>query len=417
MRKIFATIFYLAILPALAGAPPTMSGEADPEVTEKLGNEAAALASLFRSPWRNARSALGIVFSPAVPELSAEVVPTPDGRVLMLNGSPGRWDSDFGLRRKVYSALLMAAAGVPAARGECRALPPWVVAAATRRLAAQHGEERLLGGNFRAPVLRALLESGKLPPARIVQAADPEQFTPATLAWTEELAAALFLAGGKRLASAEYLRRCGENAAKKRPSVAADLVWMPRTPEQLEARFADFARRMAWHELDPRPARWALKRLEELRRIKLPELDESGKPVPDKFIECDVLELSERLKGRPDAAAQASAAHQRFFEFCTGDSRRVKTAGALFTDLVGYADKPPLWYSSKLKRALDRLYAELRRREKLGRFLDEADLRYAPVRRCCRNRLKSMEYLDRCSLLIPTDRREWFSDRVGEDRP
>lgn len=414
MRKIFATIFLGAVFPALAGAPPELMGEADPGVPDKLYDTAASLATLFRSPWRKSTSALMIVFSPAVPERSAELGRGSGKWVLMLNGSPGRWNSDFALRRKVFSALLLAASGARMIRGESRALPPWVVAAATRRLDAQKREERLLGGNFRSPVLRALLERGKLPAAAAVRAADPERFTPAMLAWTDELAAALFFAGGKKLASADYLRRCGENAAGGVPAGESDRFWMPDKPEELEARFSETARRMAWHELSPRPARRGLELLAALRKIRMPVLDDSGKPVPDKTIECDVLELAERLRGRPDAASLSGETRRRFFEFCFGDSRRVKAAGALFSDLIGQAHRPPLWYSSKLNRALDRLYAELRRREKLDAYMTDADFRHSPVRRHFRRRLESLDFLDRESSLLSGSRRAWFARSSGE---
>ena len=407
MRKIFATIFLLAALPRLAGAPPELLGEADPEVPGRLHDQAAALAALFRSPWRDSRTALRIVFSPAVPEFSAETGRASGKRVLMLNGSPGRWNEDFGLRRKLFSALLLAASDAPFAPGESRALPAWVVAAASRRLEAQRREERLLGGNFRAPAVRALLERGKLPAAEAVRTADPEHFTPAARAWAGELAAALFLAGGKKLASGGYLRRCGENALKKLPAGEADRFWMPGKPEELETAFALSARRMAWHELAPRPAPLALKRLEELRKIKVPELDASGNPVPDKFVEFDVLELADKLRDRPDAAVLAAGVRRRFFDFCSGDSRRVRTAGALLSDLVGRAHRPPLWYASKLDRALDRLYAELRRRERIEAFMTDADFRYAPVRRHYPRRLESVEFLLRESPLLPGSRRGW----------
>ena len=408
MRKIFTTISLLIAAAAVPAAPPELLGESDPGVQSALYDDAMVLSSLFRSPWRNSRTALTLAFSPAVPERSAELQQRSGRWYLMLNGSPGRWNDDFGLRRRIYSALLLAASDAPLTPGESRALPPWVVAALGRQLEARRGEERLLRGNYRAPVLRALMERGKIPEAETVRNTDPERFPKAAQAWAGELSRALFLAGDRKLASPKYLRRCGELARLNLSPLDADRMWNNKDAADAQRAFAAAVRRLAWHDLAPRPARWALRRLDELRRLELPLLDETGKPVPEKSEICDVLELADKLAERPDAAELAALFRRRFFDFCAGDSRRVKAAGFLLADLVGHAHNPPLWYRSRLERALERLYAELRRRERLDACLDREEFRHAPVRRTFRRRLETVEEFNAGSSLLPAESRKWF---------
>lgn len=290
-------------------------------------------------------------------------------------------------------------------------MPPWVVAAATRRLAVRKVEERLIGGNHRAPVLRALLEKDELPKVEVVVSADPERLTPAAEAWEEELADALYMAAGKRLASPDYLKFCAENACRRRPAAETDRFWMRDKLQEPQERFAESARRLAWHELNPRPARRTIALLAVKRRVSMPLLDENGEPVPDKFLECDITELAEKLRGRPDAERIASGAKYAIRELGSGDSRRVKKACAQLAELVGYAVDPPFRYASRLRAALETLEAELARREKLGKWLDEADLRRAPVRRHFRNRLRSAEFLRRGESLLPEAAREYLDRR------
>ena len=312
MRKIFAIIFLLPLVNALAGAEPEFSGEADPATIDALRTEARMLASIFRTPWSRSGVKLAVVFSPAVPANSAEVQKSDDGFVLMLCGSRGDGRYDFAFRRKLFSVLLAAAAGVPPTVGEDAMLPPWLIAALEHRLLSIKHEERLLAGNRRGQVLRALAEAGRCPAAATVLGADPRNFDPGALAWMEELSRALLALGGRQVTSAEYIKTCAEHAAAADQPVAAPFPG--GDGGELQNRFAAALRNFAWHTLSPRPARWAMKTFAELRKVKLPVLDETGKPAAGKFEECDLVEIGEKLRDRPDAAQIAGELKKRIQE-------------------------------------------------------------------------------------------------------
>ena len=254
--KIFSTILLLTALSAANAGNFVTTGEAAPEVQQRLTETAHLLTRIFRSPWRHSRSDLTVTFSPAVPEYSAEVQFKSGEPFLMLNGSPDL-RRNVVWRRKLYSAILLAAADARLRPGENAALPPWLIPALDMILEARRYEERLLVGNRRSPVLRALLEQGKLPPPETVRRADPADFDPAARFWAEELGRALFFAAGKKFASPGGLRECF--AAESR-GADPDKCWLPREPGKLERDFRTAARVLAWHELAPRPARWSLRR-------------------------------------------------------------------------------------------------------------------------------------------------------------
>ncbi len=410
--KIFSTFWALSLLLTLAGGEITTTGEAPAGVPEALLDTAQRLAKLFRIPWRKSPSQLTVAFSPAVPEHSAELEYSSGRYYLMLNGAPGL-ERDFLRTRKLYSALLAGAVGAKFRRGETRALPPWAVAATERILAARRSEERLLIGNRRSPVLRALLEQGKLPPPETVRRADPADFDPAARFWAEELGRALFFAAGKKFASPGGLRECF--AAESR-GADPDKCWLPREPGKLERDFRTAARVLAWHELAPRPARWSLRRFAELRKLRMPELDADGRAVPDRFVEFDVLELGDRMKGRPDAAARCAEFRHRFFEFSAGDSHPVQAAITELADLAAAAADPPFRYGARLRRAVGEIENLLKRREVLDAWLDEADRRHAPARRAFRRRLECIAWLNARDSLLGAAERKWVDECEKEFR-
>jgi hypothetical protein len=404
--KIFTTILLLSAFLSAAGGEILTTGEAPEEVQRELADTAARITKIFRVPYRRSPRDLVIAFSPAVPESSAELQFRGGKYVLMLNGSPGR-DADLVWKRKVYSALLLAAAGAPFRPGETHALPPWTIAALDRMLAARQREERLLAGNRRSPVMSALLGRDKLPAVAAVHGANPADFDPAARFWMEESARALFLAGGKKLASAEYLLRC----AGAEPSGAdPDLYWLPADPKRRERDFRLAARIVAWHEHAPRPARWTIRKFAELRKLKMPVLDEKGAPVPEKFVEFDVSEVAERLRGRPDAKARCMEFHDRFLEFSFGDSHPARLAISELADLMSYADDPPFRYNARLRDRLEKIDTVLKRQEALERYLAEADFRYAPARRAFRYRLTGIEWANARSALLSQAAREWVNE-------
>ena len=410
MRKIFAIIFLLPLVLVLAGAEPEFSGEADPATVEALRDEARKLAMFFRTPWSRTGVKLAVVFSPAVPATSAEVQKIGDGYVLMLCGAPGDSRYDFALRSKLFSVLLAAAAGAAPRTGrDASLLPPWLVAALEHRLRAGKHEERLLAGNRRTPVLRALAEAGKIPAPAAVLGADPRNFDPGARAWMEELSRVLFALGGREAASAKFIKTCAAHAAAK--GAAADV---PFPKGDGRNNFPDALRRVAWHLLSPRPARWALKTFAEVRKVKLPVLDEAGKPVPDKFEECDLAEIGDKLKDRPDAPQIAGGLKKRIFDFAAGDSRRVGIAVAELSELAGTAHRPPFRYRAKLEQAIEKVLAEMRRREKIDAYMSEADFNYAPTRRAFGHRLSCIDFCDDGGSLLSAEGREWLDRRERE---
>ena len=412
MRKIFAIIFLLPLAHLLAGAEPEFSGEADPVAVEALRGEARALAALFRTPWRRSGVRLAVVFSPAVPANSAEVQPGGDGFVLMLCGNPADGRYDFAFRNKLFSTLLLAAAGIPPATGENAVLPPWLVAALEHRLRMVKFAERLFTGNRRAPVLRALAEAGRIPKVQAVLGADPRGFDPGARAWMEELSRVLLVLGGRKVASAEYLKTCAEHAAAG--GGATGVPFPGEDGRELESRFAETLRRFGWHMLAPRPARWALKTFAELRRMKLPVLDEAGKPVPDKFEEFDLVEIGEKLEGRPDAEPIAGGLKKRLGDFAAGDSRRVNGAIFALAELAGAAARPPFRYRAKLEQAVARVVAELERREKIDAYMREAEFSRAPVRRAFGCRIECIGFFAAGGSLLSAEGKAWLDRREQE---
>ena len=410
--KIFSTFWALAALLTCPGGEITTAGEAPPRVPEEFLETAQRIVKLFRITWRRSPSHLTVAFSPAVPERSAELELRKGRYILMLNGSPGL-ERDFDRTRKVYGALLLAAAGAEPPRGDTRALPPWVAAALERILAARRAEERLLVGNRRSPVLRALMARGKLPEPAAVLRVDPGNFDPAARFWAEEACRALFYAGGKRLASSAYLLNC---AKAERQGADPDRFWLPEAPGKLERNFRTAARVLAWHELAPRPARWALRRFAELRKLRMPELDDKGEPIPDRFVEFDVLEVADRLKDRPDAAERSAEFRRRFFEFAAGDSHSGYQAITGLAELVALAADPPFRYGARLRRQVAEIEEILKRREAVDDCLAAADLRYAAVRRAFRRRLECIEWLNARSPLLGGAERAWVDKCEAEFR-
>lgn len=410
--KIFSTFWALSLLLTLAGGEITTTGEAPAGVPEAVLDTAQRIAKLFRIPWRKSPSRLTVAFSPAVPEHSAELEYRSGRYYLMLNGAAGS-ERDFARTRKVYSAILAGAVGAKFRRGETRALPPWAVAAAERILAARRNEERLLVGNRRSPVLRALLERGKLPDPETVRRVDPAAFDPAARFWAEELSRALFFAAGKKFYSPAYLREC---FAAERRGADPDRCWLPGVSGKLERDFRTAARVLAWHELAPRPARWTLRRFAELRKLRMPELDADGKAVPDRFVEFDVLEIADRLKGRPDAAARCAEFRHRFFEFGAGDSRPAQAAITELAELMAMAADPPFRYGARLRRTIGEIESVLKRQESLDAWLDEADRRHAPARRAFRRRLECIAWLNARGSLLGTAERKWADECEAEFR-
>lgn|GEM_PF-6309105 len=410
--KIFSTFWALLALLTAAAGEITTTGEAPPGAAEQLLETARRLTRMFRVPWRRSNASLTVAFSPAVPEHSAELAFRRGRYYLMLNGSPGL-ERDFGRTRKVFSALLLAAAEAKPSRGETRALPPWSVAALERILAARRCEERLLVGNRRSPVLRALLERGKVPGPAAVLRVDPERFDPAARFWAEELGRALFVAAGKRFASPDGLRFC---AAAERKGVDPDRFWIPAEPGKLERNYRTAVRMLAWHELAPRPGRWSLGRFAELRKLRMPELDAEGRAVPERFVEFDVVEAGSRLKGRPDAEARCIEFRHRFFEFAFGDSPAAQQALTTLAEQLMLAGDPPFRYEAKLRQLVDELEAIWRRQAALDAFIDAADLRYAPVRRAFRRRLESIEFLNARTSPLGAAERAWVDKCEAEFR-
>jgi len=408
--KIFSTILLLAALPSVFAGEFATTGEASPGVPEKLEETTHRLVRAFRSPWRNSRTGLTVAFSPAVPEESAEVQYRNGRPTLVLNGSSDLRRS-FRWRRKFYGAVLLAAAGAHLRSGESSALPAWLVSALDMFLEARAFEERLLIGNRRSPVLRALQENGRMPAAATVLRTDPENFDPAAAAWARELSRAMFFAGGRRLASPGYLRNCGIAAEKK---TDPDLWWIG-TQERLEKDFGRTARRIAWHELAPRPARWTRKKLAELRRVKLPVLDERGNPTAN-FEEFDVSELAQHLRDRPDAHERCVEIHRRFFDFCPGDSRAARMALSELAELVAQAEKPPFRHEARMRRQLEKIDGILTRQEKLDRYMKAEDARRAPARRAFRVRLEYIEYFNAASALSSGEARRWIDGVEAEFR-
>jgi len=408
--KIFSTILAIAALSGSFAGELTTAGEAAAGVPERVTETAHRAAKIFRAPWRNSPTGLTIAFSPAVPEESAELQCRTGAPTLMLNGSPDLRRS-FVWRRKYYSALLLAAAGARLHSGETRALPPWLVSALDMMLEVRMFEERLLIGNRRSPVLRYLLENDRLPAAETVRRSDPENFDPATAAWARELSRAIFFAGERKTASTGYLKNCAAAEAK---GVDPDLWWISSS-EQLDHDFRRAARRIAWHELSPRPARWTRKKFAELRRVSLPVLDDQGKPT-EKTEEFDILELAERLRGRPDASRRCAEIYRRFFDFCSGDSRPAQQALAGFAALVGQAEDPPFRYKSKMRHQIELIDKVLARQEKLDDFMTAEDRRRAPARRALRVRLEYIEEFNASSALSSAAARGWIDKVEAEFR-
>ena len=405
-RKIFSTILVLTALGRAAAGTFTTDGESAPGVPERLTETAHRLTRIFHVPWRNSRTGLAVVFSPAVPEYSAEVQFRSGTPFLVLNGSPDLRRSVVW-RRKLYGAILLAAASGDLRRGENDVLPRWLTPALDMILEARQYEEQLLVGNRRSPVLGALLENGRLPSAAAVRAIDPERLDPAAAAWARELARALFLSGGRKIASAVYLRCCAAAGGGD-----PDMLWLP-SPEKQESGFKLAARRAAWHNLAPRPARWTRRKFAELRKLKLPVLDEQGNPT-DKFEEFDVLELAERLRERPDARRRCAEFHSVFAEFCPGDSRPAQQALAGFAELVAQAADPPFRYESRLRRQLKLIDEVLARQEKLDEYMKDMERRHAPARRDCRIRLEYIEGVNAASSTLPAAARRWVDEREAE---
>ena len=406
--KIFSTILALAALLGVAAGEFTVTGEAEKDVPERITWTAQRLARIFRSPWRNSHHGLTVAFSPAVPELSAEVQIRGKSPTLMLNGSADLQRS-VEWRRKVYGTFLLAAANGRLRSGENAVIPPWLTPALDRLLEARRYEERLLGGNRRSPVLGALLENDRLPRADAVRAIDPARFDPAALAWARELSRALFVSGRRKIASPGYLHRCGE-AGRKDP----DLWWLAR-PEKQEREFRTAARRLAWHSLAPRPARWTRKKLVEIRKLQLPALNDEGKPT-GKFEEFDVLELADRLSERPDAPLQCAAFFRVFAEFSVGDSHPAHQALAALADLVGQAADPPFRWEAKMRDKLEEIEVILARQEKLDDYMKAMERRYAPARRSHRTRLEYIEAFNSASCLFSKAARRWVDEREAEFR-
>ena len=96
--------------------------------------------------------------------------------------------------------------------------------------------------------------------------------------------------------------------------------------------------------------------------------DENGNPT-DKFEEFDILELAERLRGRPDSRRRCAEIRGIFAEFCPGDSRSVQQALADFAELVGQAADPPFRYESRLRQQLKLIDELLARQEKLDEYM------------------------------------------------
>ena len=129
-----------------------------------------------------------------------------------------------------------------------------------------------------------------------------------------------------------------------------------------------------------------------------------------------MLELPERLKGRPDARARCTEFHRRFLDFVPGDSRRSQEALAGFAKLVGESIDPPFRHAARMRRQLEEISRVLERKEKLDRYLDEEDRRRAPARRGCRVRLECIEELNASSSLLSEAARRWVDGREAEFR-
>ena len=404
--KIFSTILALTALSRAFAGSFTTVGEAAPGVPERLTDTAHRLTKIFRVPWRNSHRGLTVAFSPAVPEYGTELQFRSGAPFLLLNGSPDlRRDAVW--RRKLYGTILLAAANGRLRTGENDVLPRWLLPALDLILEARQYEEQLLVGNRRSPVLGALLENDRLPPAAAVRAIDPGRLDPAAAAWARELARAFFFSGGRKIASGAYLRCCGAAGGGD-----PDLLWLP-SPEKQESEFKLAARRAAWHNLAPRPARWTRRKFAELRKLKLPVLDERG-GMTDKFEEFDVLELAERLRERPDARLRCAEFHVRFAEFCPGDSRPAQQALAGFAELVAQAADPPFRYESRLRRQLALIDEVLARQEKLDAYLKDEDRRRAPARRDCRVRLEYVDAFNAASSTLPSAARRWVDEKEAE---
>lgn len=407
--KIFSTILALAPLLSAAAGEFVVTGEASAGVPKRITDTAHLLTRIFRSPWRNSHTGLAVAFSPAVPEDSAEVQIRGGAPTLMLNGSADLRRS-VGWRRKVYGTILLAAANGKLRTGENVCLPAWMTPALDELLEARQHEERLLIGNRRSPVLGALLENDRLPAAAAVRAIDPARLDPAALAWARELARALFASGGKKLASPAYLRKCGEAAGKSDP----DLWWLDK-PEKQERKFRTAARQLAWHALAPRPARWTRKKLGEIRKLRLPVLDDEGKPT-GKFEDLDVLELADRLRGRPDAQQQCAVFLRTFAEFSVGDSHPAHLALAALAELVGQAADPPFRWQAKVRRQLELIETILARQEKLDAYMKAEEHRYSPAHLAFRTQLEYIEAFNSASCLFSESARRWVDEREAEFR-
>ena len=404
--KIFSTILALTALSRVFAGDFNTVGEAAPGVPEQLTDTAHRLTKIFRVPWRNSRTGLTVAFSPAVPEYGVELQFRSGTPFLLLNGSPDLRRNAVW-RRKLYGTILLAAANGELHPGENDVLPRWLTPALDLILETRQYEEQLLIGNRRSPVLGALLENDRLPSAAAVRAIDPEHLDPAAAAWARELARAFFLSGGRKIATGAYLRCCGAAGGGD-----PDLLWLP-APEKQESEFKLAARRAAWHNLAPRPARWTRRKFAELRKLELPVLDEQGNAT-EKMEEFDVLELADRLRGRPDARRRCAEIHGRFAEFCPGDSRPAQQALAGFADLVAQAADPPFRYESHLRRQLALIDGVLARQEKLDEYMKNADRKRAPARRECRVRLEYIDAFNASSSTLSLAARRWVDDKEAE---
>jgi len=375
----------LQAAPAVSAAvfnrePLIISGESGTNLHDELLLLYRHLASIYHLVPRRSPVTLEIVLSPAIPAAAPEIKTDGGHWIAAINNDPVLFAGSTALRRRVFTAMLFAAAGIdiPVNRG-LSPLPPAAFLGLDAIINGWHGPERWVRGNRRLNVLRALLEAKSLPETAqwLPEAAEtPEYLSPAAYVWSRELARAAVESGSRLFFTRKRL------AGYLTPEGGRDMDFITAAAggtTNAAVKFRQQMVRLAWSEFNPRPAGVTLQELADWRLRTIDELDKEGKPT-GKSSKMDIAAVIPLLHQRPDALKIISAAADSLQFLANGDSRDFKAAAsATALQIMSLKDDGYPERSDSLLSRIDHLAAITRQRFILGQFLDKVAAENTPL--------------------------------------
>jgi len=381
----FFLLFLLAV-PLEAGQPrPVETQDIPADEVRKLNDVDGVLHTVFRLRKRMLRGCPLLIRKGRT---THPVLTAAGDRMTLTLPEKSRFPEDASIRRAAVSALLLSAGTRRLHANAEKALPDWLCAALVEKAESARHSERFFRRVTPVPVAAAAYDAGRMPDLSELPGLPPDREETVRI-WYGEFSRLLLEAAVELKIAPAFAEGLFKTADYEKNVKSFERELLPSLK-------APLTEKLLWSSFSPEPASRKLLFLEKMLKWEMQKVDKEGSPQ-EGVVSCLITELPRHLADRPDAAEQKQLAAQRLLALRSGctypEADDLQQMAYVIGNLPGDADA----VSARLNSLLADLKKKLTGRDRLEKYLFEAESRTVSAARILKHSLRAGETGDTAS--------------------